>query len=222
MNTIQDPVNALIKHFTISLLLTVIGLLLGSTLPLSVIAAVNILLAVLILFLFIMALFCKKPVNGTRRGFSMNIVYGYSFLLGLTLTPTMSYYIGSLGGATVMVVFIGTLLIMGTLSFLSYTKGNDNILKIGPVLFVLTLVLLIVSIVSLFFLKFTMFQMLITVSSIVIFSLWTVYDVYRFKKELPYISTKRELAPYVLDIYVDFINLFLDLLRLLSIISGND
>lgn len=222
MNSIHNPVNTLMKYFTITLLITVIGLLIGNMLPYTLIAAANILLTVLIIVTFIIAIFAKRPKQGSRRGFSMSIVYGYAFLLGITLTPTLAYYVGTLGSSTVIAVFIGTLLIVGALSFLSYTQGNDNILKFGPILFVSTIVLFVISIISLFFLKFTMVQWLITISSIIIFSLWVVYDIYRFKRESAYISTKRELAPYVLDIYIDFINLFLDLLRLIALIKGND
>lgn len=222
MSSIHNPVNALMKYFTITLLITVIGLLIGNTLPYTLITAINILLFTLIIVTFIIAIFAKRPKHGSRRGFSMNIVYGYSLLLGITLTPTLAYYVGAIGASTVIAVFIGTLLIVGTLSFLSYTQSNDNILKLGPILFVSTIVLLIISIASLFFLEFTMAQWIITISSIIIFSCWVIYDIYRFKRESAYISTKRELAPYVLDIYIDFINLFLDLLRLIALIKSND
>lgn len=222
MTSIHNPINALMRYFTITLLITVIGLLIGNTLPETVVAATSLILLILVLVTFIIAIFIKKPKNGQRKGFPMGIVYGYSLLLGISLTPTLSYYVGSLGSSTVIAVFIGTLLIVGALSILSYTKGTDNILKIGPMLFITTFILITVSIVSLFFLKFTLIQWIITISSIVIFSLWVVYDIYRFKKEAVNITTKNELAPYVLDIYVDFVNLFLDLLRLVALITGND
>lgn len=215
---ITNPVTSLLKHVTITLLITIIGLLIGSRLPYSVIGFIDVIFFALIILSFILVLFSKRPKNGSnrRRGFPMALTYGYSLFLGITLTPTLDYYIGAIGSGVVLAVFIGTLGIVGVLSLLSYTKGSDSILKMGPILFVSTIVLLILTICMMFFSSFRIMEVAITIFSIIIFSGWVIYDVYRFKRNAIYITSTRELAPYVLDIYIDIINLFLDILRLVA------
>lgn len=215
---ITNPVTSLLKYVTITLLITVIGLLIGSTLPYSIIAFIDVIFFALIILSFILVLLSKRPKNGSkrRRGFPMALTYGYALFLGITLTPTLDYYIGAIGSGIVLAVFIGTLGIVGILSLLSYTKGSDSILKIGPILFVSTIILLILTICMMFFSSFRIFDVAITIFSIIVFSGWVIYDVYRFKKDAVYITSTRELAPYVLDIYIDIINLFLDILRLVA------
>lgn len=223
MNTIKNPVNDLLKYFTITLFITALGLIIGNQLPYTVIAMFDTVFMVLILISFLIAIFCRRPKNGhSRREFPMAFTYGYGLFFGITITPAMKYYVSDLGAEVVIAVFIGTLLIVGMLSMFSFTKGNDSILKIGPILFITTIGLCLTYFILLFFTNLTTLSLVITIVSILTFSLWVIYDVYRFKKNAMYITSKRELAPYVLDIYIDFINLFLDLLRLVSRFSSDN
>lgn len=223
MNIISNPINALLKHFTITLLMTTIGLMIGSQLPYSFINMLSIGLTVLLIVSFILVLISKRPSNGTRRrGFAMSVTYFYGLFFGIIITPTIDYYVSSLGADIVIMVFIITLIIVGALFAYSYFLGNDKLLKLGPVLFIITFILFITYFVLAFFTTFETTPIIITLISTLVFNLWIVYDVYRFKKYAKYITTKNDLAPYVLDLYLDFINLFLDLLRIFGYLNDDN
>lgn len=212
--TIQNPVTALLKHVTITLLITIIGLLIGNALPYSILALIDIIFMLLILISFILVIGSRKHRKQRRRGFPMAITYGYSLLLGITSVPFINYHIKTVGSAIVLSVFIGTLGIVGILALFSYIKGSDSILKMGPILFIGTIVLLILTVFMMLFSSFRVIDIGVTILSIIIFSGWVIYDVYKFKINASYITSTRELAPYVLDIYIDIINLFIDILKL--------
>ncbi len=217
MDVRRNPVGALLSYIAIALIVTFVGLIIGSFLPPSLVAMVSNLFFIVILIGFFIAIFAKRPRSGYRRKpMSMTFVNIYAFIMGITLYPAISYYVYDLGGEIVLAVILGTLVVVGILGFMSFRKGNDNILRLGPILFASTMGLLIMSLLMIFFTSLTRFDLMISIISTVIFSLWVVYDVYRFKRNMSYIQTTSDLAPYVLDIYVDIINLMLDALRIVS------
>lgn len=220
MNQIKNPVNALFKHIIITLLISIIGLCIGNQIPDAILGVIAIVFMAFLVISIILVLFSKKSRNGKgRRSFSMWITYGYGLILGILSAPMIRYYLKDLGANIVLAVFIGTLLIVLALAIFSYKKGTDSILKLGPILFISTLSLIFISIILAFFANFTLAQIIISVVSIIVFSLWVIYDVYSFKKYAHTIETTRDLAPYVLDIYIDIINIFIDILRLVSIFT---
>lgn len=222
MKEITNPTGALIQYFFITLFVTFIGLLIGARLPISVIYVINRLFSLFLILSVILSLFIRRPRDGGyRRGFSMIGVFIYSLIFGIILYPTMIYYTGLLGASVVIYTFLATLIIVGILGLFSIKKGTDKILSLGPILFISTIILMVVYLI-LSILGVSQVHILITIISTALFSLWIVYDIYRFKRYSHYIRTKNDLAPYVLDIYIDFINLFLDLLRIVGSVSSRD
>lgn len=212
--TINKPVTALLKHVTITLFITIIGLLIGNALPYSMLIFIDKIFMLLILISFIVAIASSTHSKEDRLGFPMAIAYGYSLLLGITSVPFINFHIKTVGIDTVLFVFIGTLGIVGLLALFSYFTDSDYILTLGSILFVGTIVLLILTIFMMVFSSFRIMDLGVTIFSIIIFSGWVIYDVYKFKINASYITSTRELAPYVLDIYLDIINLFIDILKL--------
>ena len=143
-------------------------------------------------------------------------VYAYALFLGITLFPSISYYFNVLGVSTVFGALIGTIAFMSIIALFTVKKGTDSIFRLGPILMALTFGIMIISLLQVFFGFFQGVSLIMIIGSMLIFSLWTVYDVYRFKNSQSYIRTSSDLAPFVLDIYIDFINLFMDLLRLMA------
>lgn len=216
MKKIKNPTAALILNLIISLCITVVGIVIGGLLPPAMIQATQVLFMAFIIVSFLIAIFSKRKNNSRSYGFSMGWVYLYSLFLGITLYFTLMYYLQVLGVAVVLCTLFGTIGFMLILALFSIKKGNDNILRLGPVLFAMTFAILIFSLIQVIFGIFTGASFVITIISIILFSLWTVYDVYIFNQHKHYITTSRELAPFVLNIYVDFINLFLDILRIVA------
>lgn len=132
----------------------------------------------------------------------------YSFVSGLTFSSIFVLYELSF----IMYVFLIAAAIFGFFGFLGYTTKMD-LTKMGTFLMMGLLGVIICSIVNIFIGGNT-FSFIITLISLLVFLGITAYDVQKIKN-LP--SDNDNSAIYgALQLYLDFINIFLDLLRLFS------
>ena len=137
----------------------------------------------------------------------------YSGVSGLTLSSIfLLYKIESIG-----MVFISAALMFGLLAAYGYTTKND-LSSFGKVLLFALLAIVIMSVINLFIYNST-FGVIISVISIVVFLGLTAWDMQALKAMYNYYaSDERELSKIsiygALDLYLDFINIFLSLLNL--------
>ncbi len=132
----------------------------------------------------------------------------YSFVSGLTFSSIFVVYQMS----SIMIVFLITALMFGMFSFVGYATKTD-LTKIGTYLFI-GLIAIIVSTIINIFIGNSMFEIIICSISILIFLGFTVYDIKKIKA-LESVIDEDNLAIYgALQLYLDFINIFIDLLRL--------
>lgn len=132
----------------------------------------------------------------------------YSFVSGLTFSSIFVVY----QIPSIMIVFLITSLIFGILSFIGYTT-NVDLTKIGTYLFVGLIAIIIASIINIFVGNGT-FEIIVCSISILIFLGFTAYDIQKIKA-LENVIDDDNLAIYgALQLYLDFINIFIDLLRL--------
>ena len=63
-----------------------------------------------------------------------------------------------------------------------------------------------------------MLSIIVSALGVLIFSIYVIYDINLVKRDIEYsvINDKNDLSIHVLNLYVDFINLLLDLLNLAS------
>ena len=68
------------------------------------------------------------------------------------------------------------------------------------------------------FISGSMYNIIISIFGIIIFSGYILYDVSLIKSEIEYgvINDRDDLSIHVLNLYLDFINIFIDLLRLVK------
>lgn len=133
----------------------------------------------------------------------------YSFVTGLTFSSIFIVYEMS----SIIYVFLITALVFGILSFIGYTTKID-LTKIGTYLMVGLIGIIVCSLINLF-VGNGMFEIIICSISILIFLGFTAYDVQKIKQLSDYYSDEDSLAIIgALELYLDFINIFLDLLRL--------
>ena len=138
----------------------------------------------------------------------------YSFLTGLTFSSIFIAY----ELTSVIYVFLITAVLFGILSFVGYTTKAD-LTKMGTYLFIGLLGMIISAIINLF-IGGTMFGLILSCIGIVVFLGYTAYDVQKIKLLMDSMD-EDNLAIYgALQLYLDFINLFLDLLRLFG--KGKD
>lgn len=139
----------------------------------------------------------------------------YSVLVGLSLSFIfLAYSMGSIA-----TTFGVTSLTFGVMAVAGYTTKTD-LTKFGSIL-MMALVGIIIATVINFFLKSDSMQYLISFIGVLVFTGLTAYDVQKLKKIGTEMtageeSTRKYTIMGALSLYLDFINLFLFLLRFLG------
>ena len=138
----------------------------------------------------------------------------YAGLMGIGLTPILLLYTG----ASVAQVFFTTAATFGAMSLWGYTTKRD-LSGFGSFLFMGLIGILIASVVNMF-LQSGMMQWIISVVGVLIFTGLTAYDTQSIK-ETYFVGDDGSVAGKkaimgALRLYLDFINLFLMLLRLMG------
>lgn len=135
---------------------------------------------------------------------------GYAALTGLTFSSIfIAYQITS-----IIFVFLATSLIFFIFAFIGKnTKINLN--GIGIYLLVALFSVILLEIINLFLVNGTL-DMILCVISIIIFVLYVAYDMQKICRLSDYDGVNRENVAIIgaFNIYLDFINLFIRLLRL--------
>ena len=208
----------LYQYLSTSLLATVVGFFVGLFfIPESIIAVANI---ILIIFLVIMLIgawimkFVKKRTSGQIR-FSIWLVYIFAFVEGALLYPALMYYLASLGVILFAEIVIGTMVIFGVLAYIGQKKESGSYVGLARILFIILSVMITLSIINIF-LRIDMLSMLLSAAGVLVFSAYILVDVNQFKTayEAGWIQDSSDYSIYVLNVYLDIINLLLDILDL--------
>ena len=133
----------------------------------------------------------------------------YSVLSGLTFSSIFIYYQLS----SIVYIFLLTALFFGLLSLVGYTTKKD-MTKIGRICIIGLIVVIITAIINVF-VGSTMLDLILSILILILFIGITIYDIQKIKR-LEHTGIPIEnLAIYgALDLYLDFINIFIQLLRL--------
>jgi FtsH-binding integral membrane protein len=137
----------------------------------------------------------------------------FSALMGLSLSTIFLVYTGE----SIARVFFITASIFGAMSLYGYTTKKD-LTSIGSFMLMGLIGILIASLVNIF-LASSMIHFTVSVLGVVIFTGLTAYDVQRVKENYNFMGGNQEIAEKAsifgaLTLYMDFINLFVMLLRL--------
>lgn len=136
------------------------------------------------------------------------MLHGFAALMGVSFsTIFVVYNLGSIVSA-----FMGAAVLFGVMSFYGYfTKTSLD--SIGKWLFVGLIAIIIASIINLF-IGSTVFQMVLSAIAIVIFLGLTAWDTQRIRGELATSTSTAAEVSGALSLYLNFINIFLNLLQL--------
>ena len=148
----------------------------------------------------------------------LGIFIAYSVLTGISLSFIMlSYTSGSIVGC-----FASAAGIFGIMAFLGYTTDVD-LSKFGPILMVGLVGIIIASLVNMFLGSSTL-DYIISFAGVALFTALTAYDVQKIKRigmgieargdQVMEVETKKMAIVGALTLYLDFLNLFLFLLRI--------
>lgn len=134
----------------------------------------------------------------------------YSLLNGVTLASIFLIYTATSIAST----FFITALVFGVMAFYGYTTKRD-LTSIGNLAFMGLIGVIIASVVNMF-LKNNMFSYILSYLSIAIFIGLTAYDTQKIKQMESEVDIKNLGVLGALMLYLDFINIFLNLLRILG------
>jgi FtsH-binding integral membrane protein len=139
----------------------------------------------------------------------------FSILMGASLSFILLTYTS----ASVFKTFIVTAGMFGIMAFVGYTTKTD-LTKFGSLMFMGLIGIIIASIVNMFLGSSTM-DYIISFIGVLVFTGLTAYDVQKLKRigagvQYGAESTKKLVIMGALSLYLDFINLFLFLLRFLG------
>lgn len=168
-------------------------------------------LLVVILFTFL-----RKKVSS---GVAKLLFLLYSAISGLTLSSIFIAFKLS----SIIMVFISAALMFGLLAIYGYVTKQD-LSSLGKIMIFALIAVLIMSLINLFVMNST-FGAVVSVISIVVFLGLTAWDMQALKAMHNYYSNDEDelnkVAIYgALDLYLDFINIFLQLLQLFG--KSND
>jgi FtsH-binding integral membrane protein len=152
--------------------------------------------------------------NNPSKGVAQLCLHGFAALMGLSFA--MIFAVFTMG--SIVSAFMGAAILFGIMSGYGYfTKQSLD--SMGKFMFVGLIAIVIASIVNIF-IGSTVMQMVISALAIIIFLGLTAYDTQKIREELIYETDDAADATEVrgaLTLYMDFINLFLNLLQLFGI-----
>jgi len=146
--------------------------------------------------------------NNPTKGVAQLCLHGFAALMGLSFATIFAVFtMGSIVSA-----FMGAAVLFGVMSGYGYfTKQSLD--SVGKFMFVGLIAIVIASIVNIF-IGSTVMQMVISALAIIIFLGLTAYDTQKIREELSVETSDSAEVRGALTLYMDFINLFLNLLQL--------
>ena len=157
-----------------------------------------------------LVIYLSARIDKLSSGTATALFYVYSILNGLALSPIFLIYTGA-SIATTFAITAGT---FGAMSIFGYVTRQD-LSKIGSFLFMALLGLIVCVVVNMF-MHNSMFELLISGAGVLIFVGLTAWDTQAIKRmcaEADPSMMGKVATMGALTLYLDFINLFLYLLR---------
>ena len=196
----------------LSLVPTVLGASVGVAYPLPFLrGGLGLVLFLVGAFGFIWAIERNK-----HSAAGVGLLLGFTFFMGLMLSPLLSNVLGLRNGAQlIMMAFGGTATIMAVMATIA-TVSKRDFTGMGQWLFMGVIVLILASLANFFF-HLPALSLAISAVAVLIFSALILVDVQRILNggETNYIAA-------ALSIYLDLYNIFTALLNILGITSSDD
>jgi len=146
--------------------------------------------------------------NNPTKGVAQLCLHGFAALMGLSFATIFAVFnMGSIVSS-----FMGAAILFGVMSAYGYfTKRSLE--SLGQFMFIGLIAIVIVSIVNIF-IGSSVMAMVISALAIIIFLGLTAYDTQQIREELSVDTSPAAEVSGALTLYMDFINLFLNLLQL--------
>ena len=195
----------------LSMIPTVLGAFIGVSMELPMLSGgMGFIIFLAIAFGFMFAIEKTK-----HSAVGVAVLLGFTFFMGLMLTPLLRHTLGySNGGTLIMTAFGGTACVFAVMASIATTSKRD-FSGMGSWLMAGVVVILLAAVANIF-LQMSALSIVISMLAIGIFSAFILYDVQRIINggETNYITA-------TLAIYLDVYNIFTSLLHLLGIAGGD-
>lgn len=162
-----------------------------------------------------MVLWLSFGINKMKAETAQLVFWAYSVVMGLSLASIFLVYTG----ASIAKVFFITSATFGAMSLWGYTTKKD-LSGMGSFLLMGLIGIIIASLVNIF-LKSSQLEFVVSILGVLIFVGLTAYDTQKIKQTYFALAGNAEAASKAaimgaLNLYLDFINLFLHLLRFMG------
>lgn len=166
---------------------------------------------VILEFVLLFGLYAVK----NKPGINLAVLFGFTFVSGLTITPLLSsIFMLPQGASIVTQAFLMTSIAFGGISMFALTTKKD-FSAMGKMLFITLIIVVVASLANIFF-HSPVLQLAIAGVSAILFSAFILYDTQQIIKGA--FETPVEAA---IALYLDFFNLFVSLLQLLAAFTGS-
>lgn len=173
-----------------------------------------------VIFAPLVAIFFITPAIASNppAPVAVGLLHVFAALMGLSFASIFVVY--SLG--SIFTAFMGAAVLFGVMSVYGYFTKKD-LSGMGQMLFIALIAIIIASLINLF-IGSTVMQMVISAIAIVIFLGFTAYDTQQIREAVSVdgVDTTSEEVLGALNLYLDFINLFINLLQIIGISTGSD
>lgn len=136
------------------------------------------------------------------------MLHGFAALMGVSFATIFVVYTS----LSIVQAFLGAVCLFLTMSLYGYTTKRD-LTSIGQFLFVGLIAIILVSLINLF-IGSSLVSMVVSALAVLIFLGLTAYDTQKIREMVAYDRTGHAEVSGALTLYLDFINLFLNLLQL--------
>jgi FtsH-binding integral membrane protein len=207
--TSSEFMPSVLRTFALSLAFAFLGTMAGMFVPPALFLPLSILEMVMLIAAFIF----RK-----RKAISYSFLYIFTFISGITLYPIVAYYAATSGANTVIMAFATTTVVFSGISIYA-AKSKRNFSFLGGFLLAALLAMIAISIFNIFWPLSSGGMLAYSFIGVLVFSGYVLFDISRMK----HYGVRQEDVPLVaLSLYLDFINLFLSILRIFGILSKND
>lgn len=206
----------ILKTFLCGLIFLFIGAIVGiEFIPPQIRQYINIAFFIIVLF----SMFSGKG-GFIKTKVSM---YVYSVILGILTGSTYIYYFNILGANTFFTIVIGVIVIFMISYLIAASSSEEKIFRLGPVVFIGIVSLLIIEFINIFFFDFGTVDIIISSLGIAIYSIYAVIVMKSIQVRCRYGRLSEfEVVSLAYSIFISFLNLLLDLLRLVAIIKDDN
>jgi FtsH-binding integral membrane protein len=198
----------------LSMLPTVAGAWLGVQMNFAALFTGSPFMSTILMFVVMFGLIFAIQRN-RESSLGVVLLLGFTFVMGLLISNTLQWTLRFSNGGTLIAMAAGgtgvVFLAMSTLA----TVIKKDLSGLGNFLFIGTLLLIVAGIANMFF-QMPALQLGLAVLGCAIFSVWLLFDLNRIINggETNYISA-------TLKVYLDLVNIFLNLLQILGVLGGN-